>query len=143
MAKTNWKIGVLLLVCALLIFPVMVQKQAEAAGDKTPAVKITEKEGLGRYLTDSDGMTLYRFTKDTTNKSACSGFCVERWPIFYTEVTYVPDDCQVSDFDVITREDGKKQTTYKGMPLYYFEKDKEPGDTKGQGVYDSWYVVAP
>jgi predicted lipoprotein with Yx(FWY)xxD motif len=142
MAKTNWKIGALLL-CALLVFSVMVQKQAAAAGDETPAVKIAEKEGLGRFLTDSDGMTLYRFTKDSTNMSACSGFCVERWPIFYTEVTYVPDDCQVSDFGVITREDGKKQTTYKGMPLYYFEKDKEPGDTKGQGVYDSWYVVAP
>jgi len=142
MSKKSWKIGALM-VSALLIFAVMSQVQVLAADDKPSAVKIAEKEGLGRYLTDASGMTLYYFTKDTENKSVCTGFCEERWPIFYTEVNYVPDDCKVSDFGVITREDGKKQTTYKGMPLYYYVKDKSPGDTTGQGANDSWYVVAP
>ena len=142
MYKTNWKIKALA-ICLLVVFAAMVQIQAQAAEDGTPAVKIAEQEGLGRYLTDPNGMTLYYFTKDSTNKSACSGFCLERWPLFYSEVAVVPAGCDASDFNVITREDGKKQTTYKGKPLYYYEKDKEPGDTKGQGVFDSWYVVAP
>ena len=47
------------------------------------------------------------------------------------------------DFGNITREDGQKQVTYKGMPLYYFAGDKAPGDTAGQGVRDVWYAAAP
>ena len=48
-----------------------------------------------------------------------------------------------ADFGTITREDGQKQTTYKGMPLYYFAGDKAAGEVKGQGVKDVWYVAAP
>jgi hypothetical protein len=33
--------------------------------------------------------------------------------------------------------------TYNHMPLYYWIKDKAPGDTTGQGNNDVWYVVAP
>ena len=50
---------------------------------------------------------------------------------------------KADDFGVITRDDGKKQSTFKGMPLYYFFKDKKAGDTFGQGVNNVWYVVAP
>ena len=41
----------------------------------------------------------------------------------------------------ITRpDDGKKQVTYNGMPLYYFASDTKAGDTNGQGVGDIWWV---
>jgi predicted lipoprotein with Yx(FWY)xxD motif len=50
---------------------------------------------------------------------------------------------KAGDFGTITRADGKKQTTYKGMPLYYFIKDTKAGDTMGQGVKDIWTVAAP
>lgn len=139
----NLRKTALLIFCALFVSAVMVPLQAQAAEDKMPAVKIAEKEGLGRYLTDPEGMTLYYFTKDTATSSACTGMCVERWPIFYSEVAIVPAGCDISDFDVINRDDGKKQTTYKGQPLYYFFGDTAPGDTKGHGVNDVWYVVAP
>lgn len=46
-------------------------------------------------------------------------------------------------FRVLTREDGKIQTTYKGLPLYYVFKDVKSGDTAGQGFNNDWYVVAP
>ena len=52
-------------------------------------------------------------------------------------------ELQPADFATITREDGKQQTTYKGMPLYYFAADKAASDTKGQGVKDLWTVAAP
>ena len=107
------------------------------------AVKVAKKEGFGSYLTDINGMTLYYFKKDTAGKSACEGPCVENWPLYYRETVAPKDGLAASDFGSITRPDGKKQTTYKGMPLYYFAKDKKPGDTLGQGVKDAWYVVNP
>jgi len=132
-----------LVVCALMVCAVAITSRAEAAGDETPAVKIAEKEGIGRYLTDPSGMTLYYFTKDTPTTSACTGPCVDKWPLFHSEVSVVPAGCDVSDFDVINREDGKKQSTYKGKPLYYYYRDEKPGDTTGQGAGGVWYVVAP
>jgi len=39
-----------------------------------------------------------------------------------------------------------KQVTYKGHPLYFFEKDKDDGDAYGQGSNAfgaGWYVLAP
>jgi len=50
---------------------------------------------------------------------------------------------KAEDFGTITREDGKKQTTFRGYPLYYWAGDKAPGDTKGQGVGNVWYVIDP
>lgn len=106
-------------------------------------VGIKDKEGIGKYLTDEKGMTLYLFKKDTAGNSACAGSCVEKWPLFAVEKVAVPEGLKTGDFGAILRNDGKKQTTYKGMPLYYFFKDMKPGDTAGQGVNSVWYVVAP
>ena len=47
------------------------------------AVMKMTKEGLGGYLTDAKMMTLYWFKKDSPGKSACSGPCVEKWPIYF------------------------------------------------------------
>lgn len=107
------------------------------------AVGLAKKDGVGSYLTDIKGMTLYYFKKDSPGKSACEGPCVEKWPLFYQEKVEAKDGLKATDFGTITRADGKKQTTYKGMPLYYFFKDAKPGDTAGQGVNEVWYVVNP
>ena len=134
---------VLLMLAMLFVLSGLALDRLQAAENMDTTVKIAEMEGVGKYLTDQKGITLYYFTKDSPNKSACSGFCLERWPIFYVESLSVPKGLDASDFGVITRDDGNKQTTYKGRPLYYFLADYNPGDIKGQGVYDSWYVVAP
>ena len=39
-------------------------------------VEVKNKDGVGSYLADEKGMTLYLFKKDTPGKSACSGPCV-------------------------------------------------------------------
>ncbi len=51
-----------------------------------------------------------------------------------------------SDLGTITRPDGTTQVTYKGHPLYTFIKDKDDGDTYGQGSTAfgaGWYVLNP
>jgi predicted lipoprotein with Yx(FWY)xxD motif len=107
------------------------------------AVKIQEKEGIGKYLTDTEGKTLYWFKKDAPGKSSCSGACLEKWPIYYRETVAAPKGIKADDFGTITREDGKKQTTFRGYPLYYWVNDKQAGDTKGQGVNNVWLVISP
>ena len=114
-----------------------------AATSFAASVEIRSKEGIGSYLADEKGMALYLFKKDTVGNSACAGPCVEKWPLFAPGEVTVPDGVKAADFGVITRGDGNKQATYKGLPLYYFFKDKAAGDTFGQGVNDVWYIVAP
>ena len=107
------------------------------------AVKVSQKDGVGSFLVDTKGMTLYSFKKDTPGKSACEGDCLAKWPLYFREAVAAKDGVKAEDFATITRSDGQKQTTYKGMPLYYFSGDKNPGDTTGQGVKDVWFVVNP
>jgi predicted lipoprotein with Yx(FWY)xxD motif len=114
-----------------------------ARADDDPAVKVASKPEVGSYLTDGAGRTLYLFKKDTQGRSACAGNCVTLWPIFFRERVQPAAGTKSTDFGTITREDGKKQTTYKGLPLYYFSEDHAPSDTKGQGFKDLWVVASP
>ncbi len=125
------------LFAGLFIFSVALAARADHH-----AVKVMKDEKAGSYLADTKGMTLYIFKKDTAGKSACAGECVAKWPLYYREKVAADAKLQ-ADFATITREDGQKQTTYKGMPLYYFVGDKAAGEVKGQGLKDVWYVAAP
>jgi predicted lipoprotein with Yx(FWY)xxD motif len=107
------------------------------------AVNVAKKDGVGSFLVDTQGRTLYTFKKDTPGMSACAGVCLANWPLYYRESVAAKGELKATDFGTITRADGQKQTTYKGMPLYYFSGDKAAGDTNGQGVKDVWYVAAP
>lgn len=106
-------------------------------------VSVSLQERLGHILVDANGKTLYLFTKDGMDKSACYGMCETNWPVFYTDHIASGTGVKSEDFGTIVREDGTKQTTYQGMPLYYFAKDEKAGDVKGQGVNDVWYVIDP
>lgn len=107
------------------------------------AVRITEKAGVGKYLTDTEGKSLYFFTKDSVGKSVCSGDCITRWPIFYRDKVAAEEGLKVNDFDTIVREDGQKQSTFRGYPLYYWQGDSKVGETTGQGVGNVWFVINP
>ncbi len=107
------------------------------------AVKVASKAQVGSYLTDTKGMALYVFKKDAPGKSACAGECVAKWPLYYREKIGAGGALKEGDFGTITRDDGQKQTTYKGMPLYYFAGDKAANETNGQGVKDVWFLAVP
>ena len=105
--------------------------------------KVMTKDGLGSYMADAKGMTLYYFTKDADGKSACAGECLQKWPPYVAEKVEPQAGLNAKDFGVLKREDGKPQVTFKGAPLYYFFKDQKAGDTNGQGVGSVWYVIDP
>jgi predicted lipoprotein with Yx(FWY)xxD motif len=89
-------------------------------------------------------MTLYLYTKDTPNTSACYGGCATAWPPLLTSGTPTAGaGVTASLLGVTKRTDGTTQVTYNGWPLYYWAKDKAPGDTTGENVQNVWFVVTP
>jgi predicted lipoprotein with Yx(FWY)xxD motif len=90
-------------------------------------------------LTDSAGMTLYTFDRDTAGKSACNGPCEKNWPPLMAGESAKPS----GNYSVITRDDGKKQWAYNGKPLYTWVKDQKPGDKTGDGVNNVWHIAKP
>ena len=131
--------------CARIFLALAVGSLLLAAVASAGSIQTKKKEGLGTYLVDQNGMTLYMFTKDTPDKSACGAEndCLKKWPLFYIGNGGMATGIDSAELGSLPRDDGKEQTTYKGAPLYYFVKDKAPGDTNGQGLNNSWYVVAP
>ncbi|MCH5584062.1 hypothetical protein MK805_03665 [Shimazuella sp. AN120528] len=105
-------------------------------------VQVLENDKVGKYLADSNGMTLYYFKKDQPGVSNCKDDCLLTWPPFTAEKLSIPNGLNSQDFGAIKRDDTRqKQVTYKGFPLYYFSKDKTKGDTNGQGVKNVWFVI--
>jgi predicted lipoprotein with Yx(FWY)xxD motif len=107
-------------------------------------VNLGTNDKLGSFLVDDKGMTLYLFTKDTPNTSNCYDKCATAWPPLLT--TGAPaggTGVDASKFGTTKRNDGTSQVTYNGWPLYYYAKDKAPGDVVGQDVGDVWFVISP
>ena len=51
-----------------------------------------------------------------------------------------------SELGVTVRQDGSRQVTYHGHPLYFYARDGDKSDAYGQGVKSfgaGWYVLAP
>lgn len=103
--------------------------------------------GLGKTLVDSKGRTLYLFKKDSGIKSACAGECATDWPPLRASGTpTVGSGANAAQIGTTARPDGNPQVTYNGHPLYLFEGDKKPGDSKGQGSTAfgaGWYALSP
>jgi len=97
----------------------------------------TGDSSKGKVLTDAKGMTLYTYDKDTAGMSNCTGDCAEYWPPVMADAMAKP----TGDLTVIKRPDGTMQWADKGMPLYTFAKDKNPGDMMGDNMKGVWHVV--
>lgn len=108
------------------------------------AVNLGQNDTLGSFLVDDKGMTLYLFTKDTPNTTVCYDKCATAWPPLLTTGDPVAGEgVDASKLGTTTRKDGSIQVTYNTWPLYYYEKDKAPGDVVGQDVGGVWFVVSP
>jgi predicted lipoprotein with Yx(FWY)xxD motif len=131
----------ILLALSLFLMGNLPTAQALAMDAGMVGVKIMKKELVGKFLTDGNSMTLYNYTKDKKNKSNCIEGCAVNWPPFYGDLSTVHEDLETGDFATMERTDGRKQTTYKGMPLYYFKNDRLPGDTYGHGIGGVWHII--
>lgn len=105
----------------------------------------TASSSAGSIVVDAKGMSLYFFTKDTKDSgtSACTGSCIAAWPPVLAGSDAPAVEGVTGKIGTIATPDGKKQVTINGMPVYYYVKDKAPGDITGQGVGGVWYLVNP
>ncbi|MGK5551312.1 SCO0930 family lipoprotein [Actinomadura kijaniata] len=111
-------------------------------------IKVRRDPRLGMIVTDGKGRTMYRFDKDRPRVSNCFGDCRAKWPIVrfngFKKLKVEGVDRGLVSF--IERKDGKPgecQLLINGWPMYYFAKDAEAGDTRGQAVQNVWWVVSP
>jgi len=119
----------------------------KAVGGKPATLGVASSSGLGKFLVDSRGRTLYLFQKDSGTRSACTGACAASWPpLRASGKPVVGSGVTASKVTTAARSDGAPQVVYDGHPLYLFSGDKNPGDTNGQGVTAfgaAWYALSP
>ncbi|GLP69716.1 MULTISPECIES: SCO0930 family lipoprotein [unclassified Streptomyces] len=108
-------------------------------------LEVSANAELGDVLTDSAGLSLYRFDEDTAEppKSNCNGDCATAWPPVPADDASAGAGIDKALLGEVTRSDGSKQLTIGGWPAYRYAKDTKAGDLTGQGVGGKWYALAP
>jgi predicted lipoprotein with Yx(FWY)xxD motif len=102
-----------------------------------PGFKIVET-ARGPVMATAQGMTIYkqlpkgRAAKQVEVTGVCVFQCPSEWPPLLAPADAKP----VGDFAIITNADGKRQWTYKNVPLETFAFDRKPGDTLGDDTHD-------
>ncbi len=122
---------------------------AGAVGANAQAAKRVAKEAhnakLGKtVLTDLKGLTLYTLSAETNGKFICKGSCLRDWHPLVVAAGVKPTG-PVRLGTVKRPDNGRRQVTFGGRPLYTFDEDEKAGDAKGQGVKDvgTWRAATP
>ncbi len=126
----------------LLALTILAVSGVSMAWGQGPSVAVAKKDGLGAYLVDGKGMTLYYFAKDTPGASVCTGECLDKWPPLRAGGLTLGAGLAAKDFGELTTNSGPI-VTFRGYPVYHFFKDAKTGDTLGQGVGGVWFVIDP
>lgn len=126
--------------------PQQPQEQELPVGPKANLVASDNLALNAKVVTNQDGMTLYRFDKDSTQPPAsnCEAACAKQWPPLLVEgkeLTFSGID--QSMIGTIKRKDGTKQVTINKWPVYTFNRDSNPGDATGQGMGGTWFAITP
>jgi predicted lipoprotein with Yx(FWY)xxD motif len=105
------------------------------------------KTGLGKILVNGRGLTLYMFVADRPNTDNCVKIvhCTTVWPLLTTTGKPITKSgVKGSLVGTIKLPNGQTQVTYAGHPVYTYIADTRPGQTFGEGVFQSgakWYVL--
>ena len=101
---------------------------------------------MGQVVLNQKGFVLYRFDgdKNAPAESSCDGDCAKVWkPALTNDGKPTLDKVDAKLVGTVTRDDGTKQLTLKGWPLYSYVGDLKAGQWKGQNVGGKWFVIKP
>jgi predicted lipoprotein with Yx(FWY)xxD motif len=113
---------------------------ASASGIKTVSTS------HGTVLASSAGHTLYWFAIDTPAKSNCNGQCASYWPPVPASAKAAAGVSLPDAFGSVKRDDGSRQLSYDGHPLYTYTGDTAAGQVNGNGISASgglWWAMTP
>jgi predicted lipoprotein with Yx(FWY)xxD motif len=116
------------------------------AAAQSKGVKVAlSKVSFGTVLVGPNSHTVYLFLKDKGTTSQCNGKCAKVWtPLTSSGQPQAGSGLKASLLGTSKRSDGQTQVTYGGHPLYYYDDDKKPGMTEGEGKKEfgaEWYAV--
>jgi predicted lipoprotein with Yx(FWY)xxD motif len=133
-----------LLVAALTALAVAGLGVSDAMAKKGAKLKVAESDDYGKVLMSKGNMALYLFTKDGKGPSDCYGDCATAWPPFLTKGKPVGGKGVIDrKLGTTKRDDGSRQVTYGGHPVYFYEHD-HPGFIFCQDVFEfggTWLLV--
>jgi predicted lipoprotein with Yx(FWY)xxD motif len=118
--------------------------EAMAKKKKGVTVKIAKSDDYGKVLMNKGNKALYLFTKDGKGPSDCYGACAVAWPPLLTKGKPRAGKGVIGrKLGTTKRTDGKRQVTYGGHPVYFYEHDR-PGVILCQDVFEfggTWLLV--
>jgi predicted lipoprotein with Yx(FWY)xxD motif len=127
---------------ALTALTLLIAGEAVASQSSKRVAKEAENTTLGHtVLTTLKGKTLYSLSVEKRGKFTCTGGCLATW-----KPLLVPADVKPTGpvkLGTVKRPEGKTQVTYKGLPLYSFGGDTQPGEANGEGLKDvgTWHAA--
>src|SRR5215831_6191535 len=115
---------------AIALAPSAIAADTTANPTTVTTISTTKDAKHGTFL--AAGNTVYALTQ---SKAACDAKCLKaRPPVVLPQgmmSATAGDGVDASKLGTKTTADGSLQITYDGKPLYFFSKDKAPGQVKG------------
>jgi len=114
-------------------------------------VSVSNVDGVGDVLVDSEGSALYASEQEVDGMVLCTDVCASIWvPLTVDSIAPTGSDGLATDLGVVTRPEGTQQVTFNGRLLYTFIEDPGAGTVTGNGFADTfgdqffeWHVATP
>jgi predicted lipoprotein with Yx(FWY)xxD motif len=126
--------------------PAATQPAAEpqpAARPRGPLVKLRDSQ-FGPVIFNGHDQAAYLFTRDNGGKSRCYGECAVAWPPFHARgKPRAGRGIKRSLLGTVRRRSGRRQVTYAGQPLYFYEHDPK-GEVLCNDIAEfggTWFAV--
>ncbi len=96
--------------------------------NRTASADMPAKKAADGTLTNTAGMTLYTFDKDSAGKSACNGPCATNWPPLMAGSSAKAS----GDWSVVKRDDGPQAVGLQGQAALHMDQGPEAGRQDGR-----------
>ena len=127
-----------LLAVAVLVLAAAVLAAAPAQQPQRSRSSSSARAASAGSSSTRTGRTLYMSTHDRRSKSTCYGKCARAWPPLVTRgKPRAAMGARSALLGTSMRRDGRRQVTYHGHPLYYFDRGQEGGPDAGAGLTPS------
>jgi predicted lipoprotein with Yx(FWY)xxD motif len=132
-----------LAISAIALMAIAIPTQGATSSKRV--AKQAQNAELGKtILTTLAGRTLYTLSAETNGTFICKRGCLVAWHPLYVAAGVKPTG--PVKLGAIKRPDnGRRQVTFRGRPLYTFADDERVGDVNGEGFKDvgTWRAAAP